>query len=305
MSQFSFEYPWVLGLIILFVVCAYFCKIKTRSIYFPHLNALRLGNINQNYVMLFLKWLGIVSAIVALASPVLTKEYTNSKKHGRDIVLIIDSSESMIQQGFDPKNQAKNKFEAVKEVARDFVWKRKNDRIGLINFADVAFIASPLTFEKKFLQQIIEMQHLGMAGRRTAINDALVQSYAMLEKSNAKSKVVILLTDGIDNMSKISEDEVKSLVSKSKVKLYTIGIGTERDFDGAFLRRLAKAGKGRAFSAKNSTMLEKIYAEINQLEISKIDDKKVVQLKYLFVYPLLIAILSLVFLIYFRTIRSL
>ena len=255
--------------------------------------------------MLLLKWLGIFFAIIALASPILSKEYSNSKKHGRDIVLIIDSSESMIQQGFDPRNQAKNKFEAVKEVASDFVTKRVNDRIGLINFADIAFIASPLTFEKKFLQQIIELQRLGMAGRRTAINDALVQSYAMLEKSTAKSKVVILLTDGVDNMSKISENEIKSLVSKSKVKLYTIGIGTERDFDGAFLRRLAKAGEGIAFSAQNSTMLGKIYAEINQLEISKIDDKKVIQQQYLFSYPLLISILLMVFFIYFRTIRSL
>ena len=264
-----------------------------------------LSSANKNYVMLLLKWLGIVLVIVALASPVLTKEYMNSKKHGRDIVLIIDSSESMIQQGFDPENEAKNKFEAVKEVASDFVEQRENDRIGLINFADIAFIASPLTFEKKFLQQIIKMQRLGRAGRRTAINDALVQSYAMLEKSKVKSKVVILLTDGIDNMSKISENEVKNLVSKSKVKLYTIGIGREGDFDGAFLRRLAKAGEGMAFSAKNATGLEKIYAEINQLEISKIDDKKIIQQQYLFVYPLLLSILLLIFLIYFRTIRSL
>ncbi len=305
MSQFSFEYPPVLGLIFLFIGCAYFCKVKSRSIYFPHLKRLMLGSVKRNSLLLILKWLGIVLAIIALASPVLTREYSNSKKHGRDIVLIIDSSESMIQEGFDEANKTKNKFDVVKEVASDFVAKRQNDRIGLVTFADIAFVASPLTFEKKFLQQIIGMQRLGVAGKRTAINDALVHSYAMLESSNVKSKVIILLTDGIDNASKIGEDEVKSLVSKSDVKLYTIGIGGERDFDGAYLRRLAKAGKGKAFTAKNAKRLSKIYEEINSLEVSKIDDKKIVQNTYLFVYPLFFSFLSLLFFIYFRTIRGL
>jgi len=304
MNQFSFEYPWILGLIIVFIFCAYFCKVKARSIYFPHLNTLLLGNEKQNYLLLLLKWLGIVLAIAALASPVLTKEYSNSKKNGRDIVLIVDTSASMQQRGFDATNRAKNKFDVVKEVASDFVSKRENDRIGLITFADIAFVASPLTFEREFLEKIIGMQQLGIAGKRTAINDALVQSYSMLEKSKSKSKIVILLTDGVDNMSKVSEDEIRSLVSKSKVKLYTIGIGTERDFDGAYLRRLAKAGKGVAYAAHNSEMLSKIYEEIDRLEVSKIDDKKVVQHIYLFVYPLIFSILFLLFFIYFRTVRS-
>jgi Ca-activated chloride channel family protein len=305
MNQYSFEYPWILGLIIVFMVCAVFCKIKTRSIYFPHLDALMLGGRKKNYLTLLLKWLGLALAIVALASPVLTKEYSNSKKNGRDIVLIIDTSESMIQQGFDAKNRAKNKLDVVKEVAQDFVSKREHDRIGLITFADISFVASPLTFEREFLEQIIGMQRLGIAGKRTAINDAVVQSYSMLEKSKSKSKVVILLTDGIDNMSQITVEEVKSLVSKSDVKLYTIGIGTSRDYDGAYLRSLAKAGKGIAFAAQDSKTLNKIYKEIDRLEVSKIDDKKVVQHTYLFAYPLIFSILLLLFFIYFRTMRSL
>jgi len=264
-----------------------------------------LGSVKRNSLLLSLKWLGIVLAIVALASPVVTKEYSNSNKHGRDIVLIIDSSESMIQEGFDETNQTKNKFDVVKEVASDFVDKRQYDRIGLITFADIAFVASPLTFEKKFLQQIIGMQRLGVAGKRTAINDALVHSYSMLDSSNVKSKVVILLTDGVDNMSQVSEDEVKSLVSKSNIKLYTIGVGSERDFDGKYLSGLAKAGDGKAFIAKNAKRLSKIYEEINSLEVSKIEDKKIVQHNYLFVYPLLLSFFSLLFFIYFRTIKGL
>ncbi|HIP50633.1 MAG TPA: VWA domain-containing protein [Campylobacterales bacterium] len=304
MNQFSFEYPWLLGLIIVFIVCSKFCKIKSKSIYFPHLSSLMLGGKNKSILLPLLKWLGIILAIVALASPVLTKEYSNSKKHGRDIVLIIDTSESMKQDRFDQSNLRNNKFDVVKKVAASFVEKRENDRIGLITFADIAFVASPLTFETEFLQQIIGMQRLGIAGRRTAINDALVQSYSMLEKSKAKSKIVILLTDGVDNMSQITVDEVKSLIEKSEVKLYTIGVGTERDFDGDYLRSIAKAGKGVAFAAQNAEMLSKIYDEIDRLEVSKIDDKKVVQHTYLFTYPLVFSIFLLLFFIYFKSMRS-
>jgi Ca-activated chloride channel family protein len=243
-------------------------------------------------------------AIVALASPILTKEYSNSKKNGRDIVLVIDTSGSMQQGRFDPKDPLKNKFFVVKEVASDFVARRAHDRIGLITFADVAFVASPLTFEKEFLVKIINMQKLGIAGQKTAINDALVQSYAMLENSPSKSKVVILLTDGIDNMSRVSLEDAVHLISLSDIKLYTIGIGTTRDFDGRALKAFAKAGDGEFFAASDSTTLQKIYDKIDTLETSKLDDKKIEQKQYLFTYPLLMAILSLMFFIYFRVMGS-
>lgn len=239
-------------------------------------------------------------ALIALASPILTKEYSNSKKSGRDIVLVIDTSGSMQQGHFDEKNPMKNKFDVVKEVASDFVTRRENDRIGLVTFADVAFVSSPLTFEKEFLAKIITMQKLGIAGQKTAINDALVHSYAMLEHSQSKSKIVILLTDGIDNMSKVSVEDVTNLIAISDIKLYTIGIGDTRDYDGRSLKAFAKAGEGEAFAASNSAMLHEIYSKIDALEETKIDDKKVVQHVYLFVYPLFLAILSLLLFIYFR-----
>ena len=181
--------------------------------------------------------------MIALASPVMTKNYTNSKKEGRDIVLVLDSSDSMRQIGFDPKDIYKNKFDVVKEVVGDFIKKRENDRIAMVTFADVAFIASPLTFEKDFLRSITKMQEMGMAGKRTAINDALVQAYNLMSKSKAKSKIIILLTDGRDNMSKIPFADVKNIIEKRDVKLYTIGIGGPRDYDANYLKALAHAGK--------------------------------------------------------------
>jgi Ca-activated chloride channel family protein len=243
-------------------------------------------------------------AITALASPVLTKEYSNSKRDGRDIVLIIDSSESMKQARFDTKDMEKNKFTVVKEVASDFVASRESDRIGLVAFADVAFIASPLTFETQFLQQIIGMQRMGVAGKRTAINDALVQSYHMLSNSKAQSKIAILLTDGVDNMSKIPLGDVMRLIAKSPVKLYTIGIGTSRDYDGKYLQALAKAGNGQAFGAENAETLSEIYAKIDEMEASKLEEKRFVTTTYLYIFPLFVSIFSLLLFIYIRNMRG-
>ncbi|SFV60387.1 Uncharacterized protein containing a von Willebrand factor type A (vWA) domain [hydrothermal vent metagenome] len=303
MSQFNFEYPWAFALILIFVVCAKFCKVKGRSIYFPHLESLLVGSSRRSLLIVILKWLGIVTAIIALASPVITKEYSNSKREGRDIVLIIDSSESMRQDRFDENNMSKNRFEVIKDIASDFVSKRSQDRIGLVTFADIAFIASPLTFEKRFLQDIIGMQRLGVAGKRTAINDALAQTYNMLSNTKAKSKIAILLTDGIDNMSRVPLKDIKSLIEKSPVKLYTIGIGTSRDYDSKYLKELADAGKGQAYGARDAKSLSQIYAKIDKLEASKIEDKKFVKHTYLYIFPLFISIISLLLFIYIRNMR--
>ncbi len=304
MTQFSFQHPEAFLIIILFMLCAKWCKARTEAIYFPHIAVFFQGTRSRSRLPSILKWIGIISLLTALASPVITDEYKNIKKHGRDIMLIIDSSDSMRQRGFDPKDPYKSKFDVVKEVVNQFIDKRKNDRIGLINFANVAFVASPLTFEKKFLHQIVDMQRLGIAGTRTAINDALLQTYNILNKSDAKSKVAILLTDGIDNMSRISANEILSLISKSPIKLYTIGIGSYRDFDAPYLTALAKAGHGRFYSAENRQQLDRIYRDIDKLETSKIESKSILKRKYLYIYPLFIAILSILFFIYLRTAKG-
>jgi len=304
MNQFSFEYPLVLGLLLLFVICSFWCRERSRAIYFPHVEQLLARSASKSSLLAWLKWIGIVAAVVALASPVITKTYSNTKKEGRDIVLIIDASDSMRQRGFDPNDIFKNKFDVVKEVVVDFIEKRENDRLGMVTFADVAFISSPLTFEKDFLINITQMQKLGMAGKRTAINDAIVQSYNILSKSKAKSKIAILLTDGIDNMSKVPFPDLKSMIEKRDIKLYTIGIGSQRDYNGQYLQALADAGTGEAYGARNAETLSKIYEEINKLEVTKIDDKKIVQHTYLYTYPLFLAILSLLFFIYFRSAKG-
>ena len=304
MNGFSFEYPFLLAVILLFIVCAKFCKERSRAIFFPHVKTLMVKSAKSSSWLTILKWTGIIAAVIALASPVITKSYSNSKKEGRDIVLIIDSSDSMRQRGFDPSDLWRNKFDIVKEVVGDFIETRENDRIGMVTFADIAFIASPLTFEKKFLTDITKMQEMGVAGKRTAINDSIVQSYNLLSKSKAKSKIAILLTDGVDNMSKIPFEDVKNMIEKHDIKLYTIGVGDARDYNGPYLQALADAGQGLAFGAKDASTLTGIYDEIDKLEATKINDKKIVQHTYLYIYPLFLAILSLLLFMYLRNSRG-
>jgi Ca-activated chloride channel family protein len=304
MDHFSLQYPYALGIVVLFWACARWCPVRTQAIYFPHVRTL-LGSGNAHSRWLDgLKWFGIVSLLIALASPVITKEYKDSKKRGRDIMLVIDSSGSMRQRGFDPNAPFKSKFDVVKEVVSAFVKQRKNDRLGLINFADAAFVASPLTFEHDFMKSIIAMQRLGLAGQKTAINDALVQTYSILNKSDAKTKIAILLTDGDDTASRIGANEILKLVRESNIRLYTIGIGALRDFNAPFLKALAQAGKGAFFAASNRAALQKIYAQIDAMETSKIKNKKIVQYTYLYLYPLLAVILSLLGFIYLRTAKG-
>ena len=305
MSQFSFQFPWAFLVLLLFVVCAKWCKERSRAIYFPHVSALLAKSAHKSSLLAWLKWVGIIAAVTALASPVLTTSYKNTKKEGRDIVLVLDTSGSMRQTGFDMNDPFKSKFDVVKEVVTDFIEKRKNDRIGLVTFANVAFIASPLTFEKDFLKKITQMQRLGIAGQNTAINDALVQAYRMLDKSKAKSKIVILLTDGMDNASKVSFDEIRALVAKRDVKLYTIGIGAPGDYDARYLMALANAGHGEAFAASDARALQQVYEEIDKLETSKLNAKQIVKREYLYIYPLFLAILSLLLFVYMRTQKSL
>ena len=304
MSHFSFQYPYALAVLVLFWGCARWCPARTQAIYFPHVHTLMHPSATRSGLLNVLKWFGIVSLLVALASPVTTQEHKNTKKRGRDIMLVIDSSGSMRQRGFDPNDPFKSKFDVVKEVVGTFVKQRKNDRLGLINFADAAFIASPLTFEHDFMKNIIAMQRLGLAGQKTAINDALVQTYNILNKSDAKTKIAILLTDGEDTASRVDANAVLKMVRDGSVRLYTIGIGTINDFNAPYLKALAQDGKGAFFAASNRTALQKIYAQIDAMETSKIQNKKIVQYTYYYLYPLLAAILALLGFVYLRTAKG-
>lgn len=304
MSQFSFQYPIAFLLLIIFWVCGRFCPARGDAIYFPHISKLLLGGREKSRFANVLKWIGIISLTLALSSPVVTKSHKDIKKGARDIMLILDSSNSMREIGFDMSNISRNRFDVVKSVVGEFIKRRKSDRVGLVTFADVAFVSSPLTFEKEFLEKMVKMQRLGIAGVRTAINDAILQTYSMLSKSKAKSKIAILLTDGTENMSKTTKSEIMNLIENSDIRLYVIGIeggGFRGGVDHRYLQLLANKGHGKYYSAREMRKLEAIYDDIDKLEKTKIKTKKIVENSYFYAYPLFVAIFAWLLFVYFRT----
>ena len=304
MSHFSFEFPYAYLLLPLFWFCLKKCRAKTMAIYLPYIEVLIGKKSLKSRWLDFIKWGAIFSVITALASPVKVTTFTDTHQEARDIMLVIDSSKSMLDRGFDANNPTKDKFTAVKEVVRSFINDRKNDRVGLITFASSAFIASPLTFDRKYLQDILLKQKVGIVGSRTAINDALLQALYTLEASKVKSKIIILLTDGIDNMSETPFADLVDVLKESKIKLYTIGIGDFKDLEVPKLKALANAGRGKFFMTTNKKTLSKIYAQIDASETTKVQGKTYKRYKYFYYFPLMIGIILLLIYVYSKSVRG-
>jgi Ca-activated chloride channel family protein len=304
MSRYSFEYPFVFLLIFLFWFCFKKCPARNIAIYFPYIYILFKGKKVKSRWLDILKWIAIVLLLIALASPVKITKIDNIKQEGRDIMLIIDSSKSMLDKGFDIKDVKKDKFSAVLEVVDNFIKNRKSDRVGLINFASSAFIAAPLTYDKNYISSILKRQKVGIVGKRTAIYDALIQALYIMQNSDTKNKAIILLTDGMDNMSENSFDETLDVAMKSKIKTYIIGVGNKRELDIEKLKHLAFVSGGKFYLATNKDTLSKIYKEIDKLETKKIKAQSYTVYKYYYYFPLMFSIIFLMIYVYLKSVRG-
>jgi Ca-activated chloride channel homolog len=220
-SNFTFEYPYFLLLIILFIICSIYCKAKTPTYLIPHLNIYQFANQKSMFLINILKFLVIIFSIIALASPIKIKDTIMLKNNGINILLNLDASGSMKEQDLD-NNDSKNRFDVVKEIVKDFMDKRTADNIGIVLFGDSVLIASPLSFDKDSQKQIIDYLDVEMAGQRTALIDSLASSINILKNQKAKSNIIILLSDGEDNSSKVPLDVVLKLLNKYNIKAYTI-----------------------------------------------------------------------------------
>ena len=304
MSHYSFEFPFLFLLLPLFWFCFRECRARTMAIYLPYIHILLGEKRVATKLLNILKWGAIISFVIALASPVKVTKYHNVKKEARDIMLIIDSSKSMLDRGFDSDNPKKDKFSAVIEVVHDFIAKRTNDRIGLINFASSAFIASPLTFDKAYLLDILKKQAVGLVGSRTAIYDSLLEAEYILAGSSAKSRIAILLTDGVDNMSQTSFRDILEVTKKSSIKLYIIGIGERSDIDTEKLQELAKEAKGKFYLVSQKSQLANIYKEIDKSETTDIRSEGYKQYTYYYYFPLVVSIVLFLLFVYFRSVKG-
>jgi Ca-activated chloride channel family protein len=302
MSEIHFAFPWVFGLLALFLLCSYFCPPRLEAIIFPHLKIFLQSEGTSSYLLRAMKWLAIIFALVALASPVIENRLQIEKKEGHAIVLAIDASGSM-RYGFEDSYLAstsrENKFDISMKIVREFIQQRKNDAIGLVVFGNFAYIASPLTYDKNVLVQIIDKLYATIAGPNyTVINDALYQSAKLFEKSKAKSKVIILLTDGQSRGDNIPFDVSMRLIEKLGIKVYTVGIGNKGDYNAEFLKLIAQKSGGQFFSANDKNALREVYKKINALEKSPIEAKHYIKKRYLYEFPLFAAFMALLFYTY-------
>ena len=149
------EYPELLILVLVFIICSRFCKMRLPSIYFPHAGQFMHNSIANSKLLSLLKWFGIIMMIIALSSPVKDEPYELEPKDGYEIALILDASQSMQAQGFDEGNQNLNRFDVVKSIVNDFIKQRKEDNIGLVVFGQYSFIASPLTYDENILKRYL------------------------------------------------------------------------------------------------------------------------------------------------------
>ena len=234
-----------------------------------------------------LRLIGLLLFIVALARPQLTLKEEEVKAEGIDIMLAIDLSSSMLAKDFEP-----DRLEVSKAVATDFVKKRPYDRMGLAVFAGEAFTQCPLTTDQTILTDFLESLAVGTLADGTAIGMGLATAVNRLKDSESKSKIVILLTDGVNNTGYIDPETAAEIAEEYDVKVYTIGVGSEGNamtpvnrrsngqyvfrmarvqIDEALLKEISKNTGGRYFRATDREDLENIYAEIDRLEKTEIE----------------------------------
>ena len=265
MPDLFITHPLILLLIPLFILASRFLTRPNRSYLIPHLSSLASSQEKKEWITPTLKWTMILSAIFALSNPATTKTLTSTLPNSRDIVLAVDTSGSMSLGGFNPTDSTQSRLDVVKEVLIQFIQQRKQDRIGIVVFGDKSSIATPLNFESDAQQEIIRSLKVGMLGKSTAIIDALVQAEQLLIPTKSKSKIIILLSDGEDEMSRVPLSFALSYAKKHQIKIYTILIDKS---DSNLMKVVARKSQTTPYTAKDKTSLLGIYHDINALEKS-------------------------------------
>lgn len=292
-QHIQFAYAWVLGLLLLVLVMIYeylrSYKRKQAALTVTTTHFIKdAGSMRTalRHLPFTLRCISVTFLIIALARPqqVLTAEKT--KGEGIDIIICFDISGSMTEQDFTP-----NRLEASKAVASDFVSKRPGDNIGIVIFGNQSFTLCPLTTDHNaVLTQIKNIESGYLADDGTAIGSGIATSVDRLRNSKEKSRIIILLTDGVDFGGTIPPDLALQMAKYYGIKIYTIGVGSQQSmdvventplgpvtktkqmpFNEMLLQRLAAGSGGQYFHATDNMALQKIYASINQLEKSKIE----------------------------------
>ncbi len=289
----TFAQPWVLLLLAVIPLLVFWYLRRggaaTTDVRYSTLQAFSLVaptlRERTRHVPFILKTAAVALLIVALARPQSTSQGENVTTEGIDIVLLLDISTSMLAEDFQP-----NRIQAAKDVALSFVDGRKHDRIGLVVFAGQSFTQCPMTLDYRVLKNLLRVVKPGMVEDGTAIGMAIAQGVNRLKDSKARSRVMILLTDGMNNRGEIDPITAAQIAQTFGIRIYTIGVGTVGeapypiptafgiryqmmpvDVDEKTLGRIAELTGGKYFRATNNQALKNIYGEIDRMEKTRID----------------------------------
>jgi Ca-activated chloride channel homolog len=322
MNGISFAQPLFLYLLVIVPGMIIFYLLKqqkvTASLRMPGLQHFAgAGTTFRHYlrhILFAIRMLAVTLLIVVLARPQRTDKFQNVSTEGIDIILAQDISGSMLARDFKP-----DRLEAAKNIATEFISGRPYDRIGLVVFSGEAFTQCPLTTDHAVLINLLREIQSGMIEDGTAIGMGLATAVNRIKDSKAKSKVIILLTDGVNNRGEIAPLTAAEIAKTFGIRVYTIGVGTQGmapypvqtpygiqyqdmpvEIDEGILQEISQTTGGKYFRATDNDSLEKIYKEIDQLEKSKIDVKQFTRKEEKYMLPALIAFLMVILEIFAR-----
>ncbi len=304
----TFAYPWVLSLLLLIPLLA-FLKGKfggTPGIVFSSTATLEAIGVRRRSragdLLTALSLVAFASWVVAAARPQHGRTITRVEASGIDIMLVLDVSRSMLAEDFTIGAQRANRVEAVKRVTQRFIEERPNDRIGIVAFAGRPYLVSPLTLDHDWLIRNLDRVQIGLVEDGTAIGSAIATAANRLKDKEAKTKIIVLLTDGDNNAGKVMPMTAAEASKALGIRIYAIGAGTRGmapyplqdpfgrtvyrnipvEFDESILKQIAAVSGGEYFRATDTRSLEEIFAEIDKLEKSKIEVEKISEYNDLF-----------------------
>jgi Ca-activated chloride channel family protein len=311
-ANFEIAYPWVflllpLPLLVYWLLPA--LKMRSASLTLPTYqkaidytrqkpkrSALIKSRGWLRWLVLLLSWILVVAA---LSSPQLVGEPEMRVKTSRNFLIVADISFSMATKDWEIEGKRARRWDATKDVMYEFIEKREGDRMGLIFFATSAYIQAPFTPDLQTVRQMLDEADVGMAGQMTNIGKAITKGVEMFERDTIETRVMLLLTDGVDAGTDILPLDAADMAKKDSVIIYTIGIGTPgtggSDLDEKTLLEIADMTGGQYFLARDKDRLQEIYTELDKLEPIEYEEEENKPVTLLYYYPLAGAIVLLLF----------
>ncbi len=314
-DSISFAWPWAFALLPLPLLVRWILPARPRQsdapLHVPFIEDFRPASdsglrTKSSPLLATLTTVAWCCLIIACARPQWLGERIDIPVSGRDLMLAVDLSGSMGAEDFEVNGQVLNRLQVVKKVAGEFIQRREGDRIGLILFGEQAYLQTPLTFDTHTVNIMLQEALIGIAGKATAIGDAIGLAIKRLADKEASSRVLILLTDGANTAGEVTPLKAAELAAQQQLKIYTIGVGAEtREVGGLFFRRQVKNTEidektlqqvaaitgGKYYRARNTQELEKIYSLIDELEPVEQESQSFRPVKALYTLPLTAALL--------------